>query len=204
MAPLSSFIEQMEQRPFGQKLLLTATGVVLLGLILAYVLLYPRWKEIGVVREDIEEERTKLTQVRLAQARIAQFKKELVDLDARSERIKLMLPDSKEIPGLLKTVSHLGLQQGLEFLLFKPEKEIPREYVAEIPVTLHLKGTYHQVGVFFDRVRMLPRIINIKQLELGGYEEKSGKITGRCQLITFRVLPFQPPSEAKPVGGKKK
>jgi len=95
---------------------------------------------------------------------------------------------------LLKNVANLGQQQGLEFLRFKPEKENPKEYIAEIPLTVHLKGPYHQIGVFFDRIRRLPRIINIKQLELGAFEEKTAQITARCQLVTFRVLPPPPPA----------
>ena len=105
-----------------------------------------------------------------------------------------MLPEAKEIPHLLKNISNMGQQQGLEFLLFKPEKENPKEFVAEIPITLHLKGSYHQIGIFFDYIRRLPRIVNIKQLELGGFDEKTAKITARCQLVTFRVLPLPPPS----------
>jgi type IV pilus assembly protein PilO len=111
-------------------------------------------------------------------------------MDVRYKQIKIMLPEAEEIPHLLKNVSNLGQQQGLEFLLFKPEKENPKEFVAEIPVTLHLKGSYHQFGIFFDRLRRLPRIVNIKQLEMGSYEEKTAKITAHCQLVTFRVLPL--------------
>ena len=109
-------------------------------------------------------------------------------------RILVMLPEAKEIPHLLKNVANLGQQQGLEFLLVKPEKENPKEFIAEIPLTVYLKGPYHQIGVFFDHIRRLPRIINIKQLELGAFEERTAQITARCQLVTFRVLPPPPPS----------
>ncbi len=115
-------------------------------------------------------------------------------MDVRYRQILVMLPEAKEIPHLLKNVANLGQQQGLEFLLVKPEKENPKEFIAEIPLTVYLKGPYHQIGVFFDHIRRLPRIINIKQLELGAFEEKTAQITARCQLVTFRVLPPPPPS----------
>jgi type IV pilus assembly protein PilO len=92
-------------------------------------------------------------------------------------------------------VANLGQKQGLEFLLFKPEKENPQEYLAEIPITLNLKGDFHQIGVFFDGIRRIPRIINVRQMELGAFEEKTGQITVRCQLLTFRTIPPQAPSE---------
>ena len=135
-----------------------------------------------------------MAQIIQTRAQITQFKQELAEMDVRYKQIQIMLPEAKEIPHLLKNISNLGQQQGLEFLLFKPEKENPKEFVAEIPITLHLKGSYHQIGIFFDHIRRLPRIVNIKQLELGGFEDKTAKITTRCQLVTFRVLPLPPPS----------
>jgi len=97
------------------------------------------------------------------------------------------LPEKSEMPLLLKAVSDIGQEQGLEFLLFKPAKEINKDLVVEIPVDLNLKGAYPQVGIFFDRLRQYHRIINIKQIDFGTFDEKTGRINVRCQLTTFRI-----------------
>jgi type IV pilus assembly protein PilO len=113
--------------------------------------------------------------------------------------VAAVLPKSQEIPELLKSVSSIGQQNALEFLLFKPEPEIPRDFVTEVPVGVQLKGHYHQMGVFFDQIRRLPRLINVHNLEMGTYDEKSAQLTARCQLVTYIVLstpatkPGQPP-----------
>jgi len=201
---ISSLTDRLNQWPLSQKLLLAFGGLMALAAILIYLLLMPLWKQSKTLQKDIDQEKIKLAQIIRTQAQIAQFQQELEDIDNRYQQIKIMLPEDKEIPLLLKNISNVGSQQGLEFLLFKPEKENPKEFVAEIPITLNLKGSYHQIGIFFDYIRRLPRIVNIKQLELGGYEEKNGKITARCQLITFRVLPLPPlPSFSKPKTEKK-
>ncbi|MCJ7833086.1 MAG: type 4a pilus biogenesis protein PilO [Deltaproteobacteria bacterium] len=192
MGTFSSITDRVTQLPLSQKVLLAVVGFVFLGAALGYFLLMPLWNKSKLLQEDISREKIKLVQIQQARAQIARFKQELAEMDVRYKQIQIMLPEAKEIPHLLKNVSNLGQQQGLEFLLFKPEKENNKEFVAEIPVTLHLKGSYHQIGVFFDRIRRLPRIVNIKQLEMGTFEEKTTKITARCQLVTFRVLP--PPS----------
>ena len=194
MAPFSSITDRLNQLPLSQKILLAAGGLILLGAMLGYFLLAPLWNESKVLREDIDREKVKLDQIIRTRAQITQFKQELAEIEVKYKQIFIMLPEAKEIPHLLKNISNLGQQQGLEFLLFKPEKENPKEFVAEIPITLHLKGSYHQIGIFFDYIRRLPRIVNIKQLELGGFDEKTAKITARCQLVTFRVLPLPPPS----------
>lgn len=204
MAPFSSITDRLTQLPLSQKILLAVGGLILLGTVLGYFLLMPRWKESKALQEDIDREKVKLAQIIRTRAQITQFKQELAEMDVRYKQIMIMLPEAKEIPHLLKNISNLGQQQGLEFLLFKPEKENPKEFVAEIPLTLHLKGSYHQIGIFFDHIRRLPRIVNIKQLELGGFEDKTAKISARCQLVTFRVLPLPPPSSTpKPKAVKK-
>jgi type IV pilus assembly protein PilO len=204
MAPFSSITDRLSQWPLYQKILLALAGLVVLGALLGNFLLMPRWKESKALQEDIDREKVKLAQITRTRAQIIQFKQELAEIDNRYRQIIIMLPEAKEIPHLLKNISNMGLQQGLEFLLFKPEKENPKEFVAEIPITLHLKGSYHQTGIFFDYIRRLPRIVNIKQLELGGFEEKNAKISTRCQLVTYRVLPLPTPSfSSKPKTGKK-
>ena len=204
MNPLPDITDRLIQLPLVQKILLAVLGMVLLGAVLGFFLLRPRWEESKALHGEIDREKIKLAQIIRTRSQIARFKQELVEMDVRYKVILNMLPEAKEIPLLLKTVSNLGQQQGLEFLLFKPEKENPREFVAEIPITIHIKGTYHEIGIFFDRLRRLPRIINVKQLELGAFEEKTGRINARCQITTFRVLPLPPPSPTPAAKAEKK
>jgi type IV pilus assembly protein PilO len=201
----SPLTDRLNQLTLSQKLLLAGLGIVLCGVALAFLLFMPLWDESNLLQEDINREKLKLAEIVRTRAQITRFKRELAEMDARYKEIQTLLPEAKEIPHLLKYVADLGQKQGLEFVLFKPEKENPQEYVAEIPITLNLKGHFHQIGIFFDGVRRIPRIINVKQLELGAFEEKTGLVNARCQLATYRILPPPPPSATpKPKDEKKK
>ncbi len=204
MNPFSDIKDRWTQLTSVQKVVVQTLGMVLLAAALVFWGLKPLWDKARALREDIDGEKIKLAQIIRTQAQINKFKHELAEIDVRYKQILTMLPESREIPDLLKSISNLGQQQGLEFLLFKPEKEIPKDFVAEIPITLHLKGNYHEIGIFFDRLRRLPRIINVKQMELGTFEEKTGRIIARCQLVTFRVLQLPPPSPTPGPKVKKK
>ena len=204
MKQFSFITDRWTQLTGLQQFLFITLGMLLLLGALVYFLLRPLWEEANWLREDINREQIKLAQIIRTRAQIDRFKKELVEMEVRYKQIEIMLPEAAEIPRLLAAVSNLGQQQGLEFLLFKPEKENPLEFVSEIPITLHLKGVYHQFGVFFDHLRRLPRIVNVKQLEMGAFDEKTAQINARCQLVTFRVLPLPAPTEPKgPKPGKK-
>jgi type IV pilus assembly protein PilO len=180
----------------------------LLTLALSLFVLKPIWDKRVELQEDVLRGRERMVQIQKTLAQIKQFQWDLVQIDLQLKEVAAVLPKSQEIPELLKSVSSIGQQNALEFLLFKPEPEIPRDFVTEVPVGVQLKGNYHQMGIFFDQVRRLPRLINVHNLEMGTYDEKSGKLTARCQLVTYKLLstpaatPGQPPPSPSASGTK--
>jgi len=59
-------------------------------------------------------------------------------------------------PSLLKSVSDLGKESGLEFLRFAPSAEIKKDFYAEIPVSISVNGDYHSFALFSDKVAHYP------------------------------------------------
>jgi type IV pilus assembly protein PilO len=114
---------------------------------------------------------------------------------------------------MLKNVSTLGKESSLEFTLFKPRPEEPRQFYARVPVELTILGSYHNTGIFFDRVSKLPRIINIVDFNMTRAKDVKGRpdakdeilIKTSCLLNTYRFI--EKKGEDKKVeekkGGKK-
>jgi len=63
-------------------------------------------------------------------------------------------------------ISQTGLASGLEFELFKPEAEIPKDFYAELPITIRVKGRYHDFGAFVSGVAALPRIVTLHDINI--------------------------------------
>lgn len=208
MAFYTPLIDQWTMVSPAKKIAAGVCGLVLLALALSLFLLKPLWDKRGELQEDVLRGRERLTQIQKTLAQFKQFQEELAQIDIRVKEVSAVLPDSQEIPELLKSVSSIGQQNSLEFLLFKPETEIPRDFVTEVPVGVQLKGQYHQMGIFFDQIRRLPRLINVRNLEMGGYDEKSSQVAARCQLVTYKLLsapvenPGQPPQSPAAPGNK--
>jgi type IV pilus assembly protein PilO len=183
----------------SQRVLAGVVPLIVVALLLGYFLLTPLWQKKGNLLNEIAQEKIRLEQIRRAQAQLERFKLELAEIEMRFKQVLAMLPEAREIPNLLKNVAELARQQNLEFLLFKPDKEIPKDFVAEIPILVQLKGPYHQIALFFDQIRRLPRIVNAQQLDLGSYDEKTASVSARCQLVTYRFLstPIPPPKAEK-------
>lgn len=139
-----------------------------------------------------------LADVKAKAANLAKFEKELEEAKAVFEMTSALLPKDKEIPKLLKDISSLGRTAGLDFLTFKPLADIPKDFYAEIPVTINVRGPYHNMGYFFDQVSKLERIVSVTNVKMGSPKKEGAEmfLTSDCTLVTYRFtnveLPKQP------------
>lgn len=131
---------------------------------------------------------------------------ELRMLEERLAQALAELPDTREIPEILESVSARARNVGLEVMQVKPMPEQPRDFYAEIPVLLTVEGGFHQVAAFFDEVSRLPRIININQVSIKDprFADGTAVIKAECMVTTFRYLEERERTkEAKGQGGPK-
>jgi type IV pilus assembly protein PilO len=164
--------------------------ILLIVLVLGQYLLLPAYEK----RDAKDQEYTKLEQDLNEKKRVAQdpkvFEAKLESVKRDLEIKKAQLPDKKEIPQLLTTISSLGKESGLSFLLFRPKPEVPKEFYAEIPVEIKVEGGYHEVASFFSRVGNLDRIVNITNVIMEKPKDQGGKmiLTTSCLATTFMFI----------------
>ena len=100
------------------------------------------------------------------------------------------LPGKTEIPNLLVDISQTGLAAGLQEELFQPLDENQKDFYAEKPIKIRLKGSYHEFGKFVSEIAALPRIVTLHDIEIG---RESGDSTGEDLVLkvtakTYRYL----------------
>jgi len=112
------------------------------------------------------------------------------ELSAAVRRAEVRLPDQKEIPDLLSSVSSAGRESGLEIMLFRQKNERYQDFYAEVPVEVLVRGNYHQVAAFFDRVSRLDRIVNVSDISMRTPKEEGSSmiVDTSCSAVTFRFL----------------
>jgi len=100
------------------------------------------------------------------------------------------LPNKTEVAGLLVDISQTGLAAGLEFELFKPEKEQPAEFYAELPIKIAVVGDYHQFGEFVSGIASLPRIVTTHDISISrkGGKEETDLLQMQATAKTYRAL----------------
>ncbi len=120
----------------------------------------------------------------------AKLREQLDELNIMLKKAVAQLPDRKEIPELLSSISGRAREAGLEILIFRPQAENLRDFYAEIPVDIVVRGGFHDVVTFFDEVGRLNRLVNIRNIEMRNPEVKGAKMSVQTstQAITFRFL----------------
>lgn len=120
-------------------------------------------------------------------ANLEAYKAQMQEMEKRFGALLLKLPSKTEIAELLVDVSRVGLEAGLEFELFKPGNEVPRDFYAEFPINLRVRGSYHELGNFVSGVAALPRIVTIHDLSMK--KEKGGEeLVMTAVANTYRYL----------------
>jgi type IV pilus assembly protein PilO len=143
------------------------------------------------MRTDLEMKVDDLNKKKALAANLPQAKLELEDLRAALRLAVAQLPDTKEIPDLLSGISAVARESGLEIAQFRQRPEIYRDFYAEVPVEILVRGTYFQVEEFFNQVGQLTRIVNVKDIGMKGpnvVEEDPVKLQTSCSATTFRFL----------------
>jgi type IV pilus assembly protein PilO len=97
------------------------------------------------------------------------------------------LPSRAEVAELLVDISQTGLASGLEFELFRPQNAVTREFYAELPVAIRVRGDYHQFARFVSGVANLPRIVTLHDIAITGASEGAGGSGGDTGKLTMTL-----------------
>jgi type IV pilus assembly protein PilO len=183
-------LDDLLDRPTGQKLGALAVGVLAV-LVLDWTYFYgPRQRALADLRGQVAQRRGELETKRGKTNARGAAERELRELDAELRRAQARLPDQREIADLLSNVAASGRAAGLEIVLFRQRPEVYYDFYAAVPVEMQMRGTYHDVALFLDRVKRLDRIVNVTDIQL-----KKPRIEGErvvldasCIATTFRFL----------------
>ncbi len=166
-------------------------GLILVIVGLDWTFLYtPLSIRIFDLEEQIKNARIERIRKKNLTRDSAKLKEKLGELNLMLKKAVAQLPDRKEIPELLSSISGRAREAGLEILIFRPQGENLRDFYAEIPVDIVVRGGFHNVVTFFDEVGRLNRLVNIRNIEMRNPEVKGSKMSVQTstQAITFRFL----------------
>lgn len=116
------------------------------------------------------------------------YEQQLEDMRESFGAMLRQLPNQTEVADLLVDISQTGLASGLEFELFKPQPENPKEFYAELPISIRVVGEYHEFGNFVSGVAALPRIVTLHDIHISRVGESKTLLGMNVTAKTYRYL----------------
>lgn len=190
-ASFDSFLDtKVSTLPGNQKLAISAAVLIVPIALFYFLYLSPKGQEITGLEGSVATLQKELADIKATAAKLDEQKAVMAEIEAKFKEAALVIPDTKEIPSLLSSISNQGSGAGLDITSFVPAAEVAREFYAEIPVSLSVTGTYHNVGYFLDTVSKLPRIVNVSKISLGTPKLTEGEmlIDAKLDLVTYKFI----------------
>jgi type IV pilus assembly protein PilO len=168
------------------------------------------WKfYVAEVQSDIDARQTRLTALRTDIAkgvatarRLPQFQSDVAELERRLENLRAVLPEQKDVADILRRVQGLATQSSLNIQRFTPQEPKQEAMYASLPFKLRAEGTYHNLGLFFDRISKFPRIINVGEITIKPrpQQDANASVEAECVATTFILQESKAPASGR--GGR--
>ncbi|MEE4605100.1 MAG: type 4a pilus biogenesis protein PilO [Desulfobacteraceae bacterium] len=195
---IEPFFEKVEKLSKVQRVLISVGFFTLLAGVFIYFLFWPKLEKIQTLTADLKKLEDKLKTAKRNAADLKKFQTKMKEAEAQFNMAMKKLPEKEEIPSLLASISGSGQHVGMDFLLFEPKPEKPKEFYAEIPVAMSVKGDYHNLTAFFDQVARLSRIVNIRDIQIGRSKTKEAKeLSTKCTAVTYKFIETPPKKKSK-------
>jgi type IV pilus assembly protein PilO len=209
MAMTLNDLKRLDPKKIGSWPILPKLGVlfITLGLIVLASFWFDWQHQIeGINQEKVKEEglrKTFLTKKSEA-INLPAYQKQLEDIEKQFGALLKQLPGRAEMDALLTDINQAGLGRGLQFELFKPAaQETRRDFYAELPISIKVTGSYHDIGAFASDIGKLSRIVTLENIGLAS-AGKGGGLALDALAKTFRYLDDEELAQQRRVTAAKK
>ena len=166
---------------------------IVLFILLFIALLFAGWKfDITKKRDQLaalekkETEKIEILKVRQRKAaNLNALKEQMKEMEISFGDMVRQLPNQTEVAGLLVDISQTGLGAGLEFKLFEPKAENPKEFYAVLPISINVVGNYHQFGEFISGLAQLPRIVTTHEINIKSNQSNEKARVPKLEMNTI-------------------
>jgi len=183
-------VEKILKLPTKQKIMILVLVSIIEAAALVWFLYLPKHQELDGLKTELAKLQGEINEKTRIANNLPKLQAEYIQLNQELAQALTELPNSKEIPSLLTSITTLGKSAGLDFLTFRPKGEVPKDFYAEVPVDIVVSGSYFSVANFFAAVANLPRIVNITNVAFSDIKSVNNRMMTKvtCLATTFRFL----------------
>ena len=168
-------------------------------------------ESIASADAQIVELDQKISKGRAAERKLPQFREEVKRLELELEKLRRILPSTRNTEEIIKKVKSL-VDQGeftLRRLTFPPLNISAQssDPYSEWPISISVDGRYHDLAILFNKLGNFSRIMNVEQIAVRALSSQETK-TVSADFVAKTFVYVEPKKdepaadgEAKPGGG---
>lgn len=187
---MEKFLESFAKVPLQQKLGAVALAVVAICVGTYFLSVADSVTKIEEHDAQLEKQEAELLKLQQQAQHRTQFMREVERLKQRLREAEEQLPKQAEIPKVLRDIDYEAKQAGLRVDRFEPQGEQLQGDFAAVPLKMTVRGNYHEIAVFLDRLSKMPRIVNVTDLNMAAptIENKKIVVASSFSATTYRFL----------------
>lgn len=111
-------------------------------------------------------------------ANLDAYREQMEEMEKSFGALIAQLPSDTEVPGLLEDIDEKGAESGLVISSIDLQTEKAAEFYVELPISINVSGTYHDLGNFVSGIAGMPRIVT-----LHNYTVKKSNSSGLLDMV---------------------
>ncbi len=161
--------------------------IVLLALPLSsyWLVFRPQNAQINQAKSEIKHKRDLLDKLKTATAQNADLERANEEIKADIAAIEARLPSNKEVDSVVRQVSDLAVQAGLEAPAIESDKPVAAAVYMEQPLKMSITGDFRGFYQFLIKLEQMPRITRLPDLRLARANDKNGHMKAEFTLSIY-------------------
>jgi type IV pilus assembly protein PilO len=180
--------------PKPVKIVVNVVPAVIVLILCVVLVVLPKNKQINELKAAIVKQEESISKKQAMVAKLKELKQEIAKIKEELIHLEEALPEEGEISSLLKQVTELTFEAGLEINTWRPDTK-KRSHKSGIvyakQAQISLSGSYHRLGQFFSSLTRLKRIVNISNITLSSPKLEGNEVMLNVNFtaVTFVAVP---------------
>ena len=178
-----------------EKQKVTQTQKIMLG-ILAILFLFVLYKyfysplkvKISKAKHSLTKRQNELKSLQRKIANIEELREEFQLMQQQLKKIETLLPLERELPKIIRTITTVGREYGIDITTFRPQRKKTQPYYDIYAYRINFTTNYHNLALFLSKIGKLKRIINEEDLSINASTTRKGSTVSTSFLIDVYTL----------------
>lgn len=142
--------------------------VIAVGIVVAAYFLFVKELNLRLDQSVAQEAQLKssFSQKAFQAANLEAYREQMAEMETSFGALIAQLPSDTEVPGLLEDIDEKGADSGLLIESIDLQAEKVGEFYVELPISINVKGTYHDLGNFVSGIAGMPRIVTLHDYQV--------------------------------------